>query len=185
VKADFTDTRMKAELWANTDPAANANYNPMDITSATQRLNLANQECHMNDESLTRGVDHVGLSVLDLKVTLDFFVDCLGWKQVGGKPDYPAAFVTDGHALLTLWQVQDPGDAIAFDRKRNVGLHHLALRAASEEAFAEIFARVSAWPGVRVEFSPELLGNGPKRHSMVYEPGGVRLEFDLNPQADA
>ncbi|HZZ11447.1 MAG TPA: VOC family protein [Paraburkholderia sp.] len=137
----------------------------------------------MSDESLTHGIDHIGLSVLDLKETLAFFVECLGWKQVGSKPDYPAAFVSDGHALLTLWQVQNSADAVGFDRKRNVGLHHLALRAASEEAFAEIFKRVSAWPGVRVEFAPELLGAGPKRHTMVYEPGGVRLEFDLNPPA--
>ncbi|MGF6768022.1 catechol 2,3-dioxygenase-like lactoylglutathione lyase family enzyme [Paraburkholderia sp. GAS199] len=139
----------------------------------------------MTDESLTRGIDHVGLSVLDLNVTRDFFVECLGWKQVGGKPDYPAAFVSDGHVLLTLWQVEKPDDAVGFDRKRNVGLHHLALRAANEEAFAEIFARVSAWPGVRVEFAPELLGAGPKRHTMIYEPGGVRIEFDLQPPAKA
>ena len=137
----------------------------------------------MTTESLTLGIDHVGLTVPDLEVTRDFFVNCLGWKQVGGKPEYPAAFVSDGHVLLTLWQVKNEAGKVDFDRKSNVGLHHLAIRAASEEAFATIFERVSAWPGVKVEFAPELLGSGPKRHAMVYEPGGIRLEFDLDPRA--
>ncbi|MGF6603632.1 catechol 2,3-dioxygenase-like lactoylglutathione lyase family enzyme [Paraburkholderia sp. GAS448] len=137
----------------------------------------------MTTESLTLGIDHVGLTVPDLEVTRDFFVNCLGWKQVGGKPEYPAAFVSDGHVLLTLWQVKNETGKVDFDRKSNVGLHHLAIRAASEEAFAIIFERVSTWPGVKVEFAPELLGSGPKRHTMVYEPGGIRLEFDLDPRA--
>jgi hypothetical protein len=36
-----------------------------------------------------------------------------------------------------------------------------------------------------VEFAPENLGEGPKRHTMVYEPGGIRLEFDFDPQVQA
>jgi catechol 2,3-dioxygenase-like lactoylglutathione lyase family enzyme len=136
----------------------------------------------MTTDSLTRGIDHVGLTVRDLKVTRDFFVDCLGWKEVGGKPEYPAVFVSDGHLLLTLWQLKDEANRVDFDRKKNVGLHHLALRAANEEAFAAIFERVSGWPGVKVEFAPEALGSGPKRHTMVYEPGGIRLEFDFDPR---
>lgn len=69
-----------------------------------------------------------------------------------------------------------------FNRKTNVGLHHLALRVASAAALDAIFARVSKWPGVVVEFSPENLGEGPKRHTMVYEPGGIRLEFAFDPR---
>ncbi|MBC8740357.1 glyoxalase [Paraburkholderia sp. UCT31] len=135
----------------------------------------------MNTESLTCGIDHLGLTVQALDVTRDFFVNCLGWKEVGAKPAYPAVFVSDGHVLLTLWQQKDEPNKVEFDRKKNVGLHHLALRAASEEAFATIFERVAAWPGVKVEFAPEDLGSGPKQHTMVYEPGGIRLEFDLDP----
>jgi catechol 2,3-dioxygenase-like lactoylglutathione lyase family enzyme len=133
----------------------------------------------MDSTSLTMGIDHVGLTVKDLETTRAFFVDCLGWKKVGEKPDYPAVFVSDGHVLLTLWQQKDDSGA-AFDRKSNIGLHHLAIRAADETAFNTIFERVSSWPGVKVEFAPELLGKGPKRHMMIYEPGGVRIEFDLN-----
>jgi catechol 2,3-dioxygenase-like lactoylglutathione lyase family enzyme len=136
----------------------------------------------MTDAPLTLGIDHVGLTVRNLSVTRDFFIDLLGWTQVGGRPDYPAAFVSDGHITLTLWEVKDLQNCVAFDRKTNVGLHHLALRAGSKEALDAIFARVSGWPGVVVEFAPENMGEGPKRHTMLYEPGGIRLEFNFDPQ---
>ena len=136
----------------------------------------------MTGQPLTSGVDHIGLTVRDLNVTRDFFVHGLGWTQVGERPSYPAAFVSDGRITLTLWQVTDPGNYVRFDRKSGVGLHHLALRVDSEEALQELFARISAWPGVEVEFAPENLGAGPKRHTMMYEPGGIRLEFDFDPR---
>ncbi|TKC88805.1 glyoxalase [Trinickia terrae] len=139
----------------------------------------------MTAKPLTLGIDHVGLAVRDLAITRDFFVDCLGWTQVGERPGYPAAFVSDGHVVLTLWEVTNRGQRVEFDRKTNVGLHHLALRAGSEEALEEIHARVSQWPGVKVEFAPENLGQGPKRHTMLYEPGGIRLEFDFDPRVQA
>lgn len=136
----------------------------------------------MSDQPLTLGVDHIGLTVRDLNATRDFFIKCLGWSQVGEKPDYPAAFVSDGRVMLTLWQVTNQTHRVEFDRKTNVGLHHLALRVGSDAALQEIFARISQWPGVVVEFAPENLGSGPKRHAMVYEPGGIRLEFDSDPR---
>jgi catechol 2,3-dioxygenase-like lactoylglutathione lyase family enzyme len=137
----------------------------------------------MTANALTRGIDHVGLTVRDLAQTRDFFVNCLGWKQVGEKPDYPAAFVSDGHLLVTLWQLKNEEHAVEFDRRSNVGLHHLALRVESEMALTELTGRIAKWPGARVEFAPELLGKGPKMHAMIFEPGGIRLEFDYAPQA--
>jgi catechol 2,3-dioxygenase-like lactoylglutathione lyase family enzyme len=139
----------------------------------------------MENKPLTRGIDHIGLTVRDLDLTRDFFIQCLGWSLVGGRPSYPAAFVSDGHIMLTLWQVTDQDRRVEFDRKTNVGLHHLAFRLDSEAALNDIFARVSAWPGVTVDFAPENLGDGPKRHTMVYEPGGIRLEFDFDPRIHA
>ncbi|KER68449.1 glyoxalase [Burkholderia cepacia] len=136
-------------------------------------------------QPLTAGVDHVGLTVRDLGATAAFFVDCLGWKQVGARPEYPAIFVSDGHVLVTLWEVQRQAERVEFDRKTNVGLHHLALRIGSTVTLDEIFARVAAWPGVVVEFAPENLGAGPKRHTMLYEPGGIRIEFDSDPRLAA
>ena len=81
----------------------------------------------------TTGIDHVGLTVLDLEVARRFFCECRGWKVVGGSPSYPAAFVSDGHDPITLWQVQGPVYT-KFDRKKNLGLHHLALKVSDIES---------------------------------------------------
>ncbi|MBU6488361.1 MAG: VOC family protein [Burkholderiales bacterium] len=137
----------------------------------------------MTSSSLTQGIDHVGLTVRDLNRTRDFFISCLGWKQVGERPAYPAAFVSDGHITLTLWEVKDHGNAVGFDRRANIGLHHLALRVADEQSLVDIVERIAAWPDTTIEFTPELLGQGPKKHAMVYEPSGIRLEFTCDPTA--
>ncbi len=136
----------------------------------------------MNDIIRTMGVDHVGLAVRDLAASQKFFVNCLGWQLLGGKPDYPAAFVGDGLTRITLWQVEDPETATGFDRRRNVGLHHLALKVASRAQLDELFGLVQDWPGVEVEFAPEPSGGGPKIHAMIYEPGGNRIEFAYDPR---
>ena len=44
--------------------------------------------------------------------------------------------------------------------------------------------RVSNWPGVVVEFGPQLSGAGPKIHFMVQEPSGVRVEFAFDPRLE-
>src|SRR5258708_35961787 len=75
----------------------------------------------------TCGVDHVGLSVRDLVSTRKFFCDCLGWRVVGERPDHPAVFVSDGHGVLTLLQVESPDKAIAFYLAANLWLHLFAL----------------------------------------------------------
>jgi catechol 2,3-dioxygenase-like lactoylglutathione lyase family enzyme len=133
-------------------------------------------------DSFTQGFDHVGLTVKDLDASRAFFVDCLGWKVVGGRPEYPAAYVSDGGAVLTLWRVENPAAFTEFNRRSNVGLHHLALKVPSREALDELHPRVAAWPGVLVEFAPQLSGAGPKVHMMLLEPGGNRIEFAWDPR---
>jgi catechol 2,3-dioxygenase-like lactoylglutathione lyase family enzyme len=138
------------------------------------------------DEPATRtyGIDHVGLSVRDLESTRRFFCDCLGWRVVGERADYPAVFVSDKHSVVTLWQVETPGNAIAFDRRANVGLHHLALAVVDQAELDTLFKLVSNWPGVVVEFGPQVSGAGPKIHFIVREPGGVRIEFAFDPRLE-
>ncbi len=128
----------------------------------------------------TLGIDHLGLTVRNLEACRDFFVECLGWTQFGGNSDYPAAYVTNGHAKLTLWQQKT--DGAGFDRKANIGLHHTALKVPDEPTLKTLFDRVADWPGVVVEFDPEFSGNGPKIHFMIREPGGTRLEFSYDPR---
>lgn len=85
--------------------------------------------------------------------------------------------MTDGHLRLTLWHVEEPDKALDFDRRTNIGLHHLALTVTTEADLIRLSARVSNWPGVEVEFMPESLGEGPRKHMMFAEPGGIRIEL--------
>jgi len=127
------------------------------------------------------GIDHLGLTVADLDASLRFFTEALGWEKFGGNPDYPSAYLTNGHAKLTLWQ--QTGDAPrGFDRHDNVGLHHFALKVESREALQDLFGQIADWPGVVVEFPPEPSGKGPKWHFMINEPGGTRMEFSHDPR---
>ncbi|SNY92534.1 Catechol 2,3-dioxygenase [Cohaesibacter sp. ES.047] len=135
----------------------------------------------MAETARTLGIDHLGLTVEDLMLSLSFFTDCLGWKQVGGNPDYPSAYISDGTSMITLWQAKTDSPT-GFDRQTNIGLHHFALKMESEEALNALFEDVKNWPDVTVEFAPELSGKGPKIHCMVYEPGGNRLELSYVPR---
>jgi lactoylglutathione lyase len=124
----------------------------------------------------TLGINHVGLSVLDIDASSRFFVQ-LGWVESGRDESYPRTAVSDGHTRLTLWQVDRSLDVQAFNRRRNVGLHHLALEVASEERLMEIAEKLKGQRDVTIEFMPELVGKGPRKHMMCLEPGGIRIEF--------
>ena len=132
-------------------------------------------------QAMTRGLNHLGLTVSKLDASVAFFTDTLGWRIAGGDKDYPAVYVTDGQLFLTLWQTPDPAAAIPFNRKTNVGLHHLALTVDSFEVLDALYQRFLKTPGVVIEFGPELNGGGPTKHMMIREPSGNRLEFAHNP----
>lgn len=129
----------------------------------------------------TLGVDHVGLTVGQLQSTVHFFKDVLGWEVVGGMPDYPSVFVSNGHMRLTLWQAQSPETAIPFDRKNNIGLHHLAIALPSFEALDQLYEKLKTVQNIEIEFSPELSGKGPHKHMIIREPSGLRIEFVHRP----
>lgn len=125
--------------------------------------------------TMTSGVDHVGLAVMDLQTTLNFFKDTLGFNEAGGDPDYPSVFVSDGSVMITLWQTEK--DPYPFDRIANIGLHHLALRVDSMEKLHEIFQTLENTEGVEIECPPVPLASGSGAHFMSIEPGGIRIEF--------
>ncbi|MVZ96320.1 VOC family protein [Sphingorhabdus sp. IMCC26285] len=129
-------------------------------------------------KALTNGAHHIGLTVPDLDAATDFFCAALGFSEVGGNPDYPSKFVSDGGTLLTLWQAAEPASATPFDRKANIGLHHLALGVADDAALGVIHSRVRAHPGTTIEFAPEPIREGSAtRHFICAMPGGIRIEF--------
>ena len=83
--------------------------------------------------------------------------------------------------MVTLWQADE--GAIEFDRKKNIGLHHLAFKLRSFEDLDAMHKKIEDWPGVEIEFSPENVGEGPAKHMIFYEPGGIRLEFIVAPES--
>ncbi len=124
----------------------------------------------------TRGVHHLGLTVPVLSEAQAFFTDALGFNVVGENPDYPAAFISDGEVMLTLWQAKSEAPQ-SFDRHANIGLHHFALGVPDVSALAAIHARLSARSDVEIEFAPEDLNGLPAQHMMCAIPGGIRLEL--------
>ncbi|MGB2740319.1 MAG: VOC family protein [Cognaticolwellia sp.] len=142
---------------------------------------IAMADSELPGKTMTAGLNHIGLTVKDLTASSNFFTKTLGWKQVGGYPDYPAIFVTDGNVFVTLWQTKSANKVVEFDRSNNVGLHHLALTVTSAEMLEELHQRLKKAPGVIIEFSPELNGKGPTVHMMIREPSGNRLEFAYSP----
>ena len=127
--------------------------------------------------SKTHGINHLGLSVRSLDETTAFFIEVLGWKELARDNSYPRNSVTDGNLRLTLWEVDHSKDIGSFDRRANVGLHHLAIEVSTEEALDQLSKNIRDWRGVEIEFMPELVGSGPRKHMMFCEPGGIRLEL--------
>jgi catechol 2,3-dioxygenase-like lactoylglutathione lyase family enzyme len=125
----------------------------------------------------TQGAHHIGLTVPDLVAARTFFVDALGFSQVGEVPDYPAVFLSDGSIMITLWQAEDPAAAVPFDRRANIGLHHLALRVAGRDELERLARELSGRDDTDIEFESESLGETDIRHMMCRIPGNIRLEL--------
>ena len=124
---------------------------------------------------ITQGVHHIGLTVSKLEQSAAFFTSMLGWNEVRRNPDYPAIFVSDGHVMVTLWQTKTE-PFTAFDKNKNVGLHHVAFMLASEADLSALHEKLVK-QGVAIEFAPELVRQGPAKHMICYEPSGNRVEF--------
>lgn len=131
----------------------------------------------MTNEALTKGAHHVGLTVPNLERSQAFFLDTLGFDQVGEVEDYPAVFLTDGTTMITLWQAENPATAVAFDRKNMIGLHHIALVVDGPDALDALHEKLRTVDDVEIEFAPKPLGGGLATHMMCAIPGGIRTEF--------
>ncbi len=131
----------------------------------------------MTESTITKGIHHLGLTVPNVEETRRFFVDVLDYESLGERTDYPAAFVSDGTTMITLWQTTDPDTAVSFDRKNVVGLHHMALAVDSHRRLDAVYERLRVADNVRIEFPPEARGDKGARHLMCNIPGGIRVEF--------
>lgn len=125
--------------------------------------------------TLTNGSHHIGLTVSNLEQSAAFFIGVLGWDEVKRNEEYPAIFVSDGQLMITLWATKETPE-VPFNRRANVGLHHLALQVSSESVLNQIHQKLTD-NQINVEFAPELIGDGPAKHMMCFDPSGIRMEF--------
>ena len=79
-------------------------------------------------------------------------------------------------------------DTTPFDRRKNVGLHHLAIKVSSLTALDEVYAAIQSVPGVCVDgedaFGPEKLNGTSLTHGMVFEPSGNRIDCEFTFHAE-
>jgi len=127
------------------------------------------------NKPITNGAHHIGLTVSKLEESANFFTSLLGWQEVRRNKKYPAIYVSDGHIMVTLWAIKDE-PSNHFDRRKNIGLHHVAFNVGNEDDLNKLHQRL-ADNGTRIKFAPEQLGPGPAKHMMCYEPSGIRVEF--------
>ncbi len=124
---------------------------------------------------MTQGIHHIGLTVSKLEESASFFTSLLGWKEVRRNDAYPAIFVSDGTVMVTLWKNKEAPPS-PFDRNRHIGLHHVAFAVENASDLSRIYGKLVE-NHVEIEFSPELLGEGPAKHMICYEPSGIRVEL--------
>ena len=75
-----------------------------------------------------------------------------------------------------MFRKTQTNEPVRFDRKTNIGLHHLAL---CVENKADLFQLVDVLKAnqIEIEFEPTLIREWPSMHMMCYEPCGIRIEF--------
>ena len=129
----------------------------------------------MTSSPLACGISHIGLSVNDIDASFAFF-EVLGYKKVGGDESYPSYFISNDKNILTLWQTNEK--YVSFDRKSNVGLHHLALQVDTEAQLLEAYEAVLKVPGTKNEFGIQPFPFG--KHAMVHDPSGLRIELSVH-----
>lgn len=120
--------------------------------------------------AMTKGVDHVGLSVKSLAATKDFFVEVLEFevlKYVEGEH----AFVTDGTTMITLWQTAEEKADV-----KSAGLHHLAFQVESLAVLRQIEERMKQ-KNIRLQFEGIGVQEGGFISLFCYGPSGIRIEF--------
>ena len=129
----------------------------------------------------TSGVHHVDLVVSSIERSLPFYRDLLG--PLG----YHGVTEVEGERGETIWYLFGPGTSIGlreaqrdddapYDRYR-VGLHHLALEAASRAAVDER-AEWLRGRGAEFESGPDEYWYMPGYYAVFfYDPDGIKLEI--------
>jgi catechol 2,3-dioxygenase-like lactoylglutathione lyase family enzyme len=131
----------------------------------------------------TSGLDHIELSVTDLKRSRAFYEDVLGFEIHSFPEDYPnpifagSFFIVVGEIEIGFLQhaQTEPGDRFSEMR---VGLDHLSFRAPDEAALHALAERL-AQAGVPTN-GVEVFQPAGKKYVSFRDPDNIQLEYWLN-----
>jgi len=73
--------------------------------------------------------------------------------------------------------MQQPKIPVGFDRRRNLGLRHVAAKVADRSLLGELHVELSTRPDVEIEFELEPLGGGSSQHIILATRAGIHLEL--------
>lgn len=131
--------------------------------------------------SVVTTTNHVGINVVDLDRSIAFYTSVLGLTVGHRSPDEsrPFAYLTaGGQTILTLWE-----QATGEFSTSTAGLHHLAFRLPSTEAFAAAERAIRA-AGVTI-YHDGVIAKDEDTGALFFEdPDGTRLEIS-GPYAEA
>ncbi len=77
---------------------------------------------------------HIVLYVRDLERSRKFYGDLLGWKEIKGRMQFPAAAFTSGRTHHELLLIEVGPTATPIPPGRRVGLYHFGLKVGESDA---------------------------------------------------
>jgi catechol 2,3-dioxygenase-like lactoylglutathione lyase family enzyme len=140
--------------------------------------------------SATARLTHLGLCVADLERSLRFYIDGMGFEEIGrmftDEPDSGKILEVDGAAVELVYLTRDgfrielidfrsPGVETTEPRRpvNRVGLTHLAFRVDDLDAWCE---RIRGAGGTVLDHTASRFATG-NRGIMVVDPDGTRVEL--------
>jgi len=125
----------------------------------------------------TGAINHQTLTVSDLKRSVDFYIDLLGFQQVM-ELSPTRVLLSNGEAVIALSNPPDPSRAIPNDEfnENRIGLDHLSFNVANLQALEEaiqLFDAHGVSHGEIKNLSPTL----PVSVLAFRDPDNIQLEF--------
>ena len=122
-------------------------------------------------------VGHLVLNVRDMKTSVDFYKDVLGFEVAVERPDGSGTFFTCGKIHHDLALFQAPPDAAPVT-SGGLGLNHMALQVEDFDTLKEFYHHLND-SGVEIDRTTD---HGMSRSIYLNDPDGNGIELFCNSQ---
>ncbi|MFJ9706318.1 VOC family protein [Streptomyces sp. NPDC101234] len=131
-----------------------------------------------------RGLGHIVLYVSDLKRSLVFYGDILGWPLMKTSAEYPFAGFRAGDTHHDLMLIEVGRHAAPIPRGRRLGMYHFGVRVGdSDDDLRALLARIQAHPDLVTVRG--MVDEGFAHSIYVEDPDGNEVELYVDiPGAD-